>query len=131
MLKRSVYVDVRGCEDALRQRSLMCTKVVRVQFQDNVDLVLTSLSVSFLARSHLFRPRPWVRRIGDCIMRRDGLSPFGFASFFIRHSPEKSAELAKLGHGRVPLEAFDLVLAALPAALRKRVRGRHIYLYMY
>ena len=57
-------------------------------------------------------------------MQRDGLTPFRFASFFIRHSPEKTAELLKLNHGRVSLEAFDLLLAALPPALRKRVRAR-------
>ena len=47
------------------------------------------------ALKFLFRPRPWVVRIADCVMAEAGLHPRRFVSVFLRHSPEKEAELRK------------------------------------
>ena len=34
------------------------------------------------------RPLAWVRDMGDCIMRRDGLASGGFVNVFVRDSKE-------------------------------------------
>ena len=44
------------------------------------------------AMRFLFRPREWVKHLGRCVLRRDGLVPRSFISVFIRHSVEKSTE---------------------------------------
>ena len=49
------------------------------------------------ASRFLFRPRPWVEAIGECVMGRAGLRPHAFISVFIRDSYEKRAELAQHG----------------------------------
>ena len=67
----------------------------------------------------LFRPRPWVQEIGDCVMRRSQLMPGGFASVHVRDSPEKRAEAKKLGK-RLP--GFEDYWAITHAA------GRHVHL---
>ena len=38
------------------------------------------------------RPLAWVRDMGDCIMRRDGLASGGFVNVFVRDSEEKRRE---------------------------------------
>lgn len=43
----------------------------------------------------LFRPRPWVRRLGKCTMREYGLVEGRFAALHIRESVEKAKELGK------------------------------------
>ena len=68
----------------------------------------------------LFRPRPWVRQIGACVMRRDGLHAREFATVFVRDSVEKSRE-AHAGHHVLPaLAAYKALLPSLPRALTQQ-----------
>eukprot|EP00966_Prymnesium_polylepis_P145124 3351214-Prymnesium_polylepis.1 len=74
----------------------------------------TSEAASDAARSFLFRPRAWVRRIGDCILKEDRLQPSAFVTLFVRDSTEKREELAKHGHAGVQVQ--DLLNITLGVA---------------
>ena len=50
----------------------------------------------------LFRPRPWIHALGNCVMRSAGLRPLNFVSVHVRDSPEKREELWRFGKQRVP-----------------------------
>lgn len=60
----------------------------------------------------VWRPRAWVRRIGECVMQQHDLQPrrdaqpANFVSIFIRESAEKDRELRKYNHGIVPRAAW-------------------------
>ena len=73
-----------------------------------------------VATQFLFRPRPWVRAIGDCVMSNAGLKPGHFVSIHIRHSVEKAAEGKKLGASLPGLEAYHPLAAALAGDLSTR-----------
>ena len=77
-----------------------------------------------VATQFLFRPRPWVRAIGDCVMRNAGLKPSRFVSIHIRHSVEKLAEGKKLGATLPVLQAYH----PLAVALAEDVGTRKIFL---
>ena len=65
------------------------------------------------AEAFLFRPRPWVRAIGDCLMQESGLLPGKFLSIHIRHSKEKADEGKKL-HVQLPVfKAYHVLTDAL------------------
>ena len=49
------------------------------------------------AHAFLFRPREWVRAIGDCVMRRAGLVRNHFTTVHIRHSASKLHEILRSG----------------------------------
>ena len=51
------------------------------------------------AIAFLYQPRPWVRRVADCVMKEQGLVSNEFLSLFVRRSTEKDDELRKHGHG--------------------------------
>ena len=68
----------------------------------------------------LFRPRPWVTAIADCIMRGAGLRPGGFVNLHIRHSVEKTKEGTRLGVALPGLPAYDVVADALARDLGTR-----------
>jgi len=72
------------------------------------------------AAQFLFRPRPWVRAIGDCIMRTAGLAPQRFISIHIRHSVEKAQEGKKLGASLPSLKAYHPLARALARDLDTR-----------
>ena len=67
------------------------------------------------AARFLWRPRAWVRRIGECVMQQHDLQPrrdaqpANFVSIFIRESAEKDRELRKYNHGIVPRAAWPSV----------------------
>lgn len=69
------------------------------------------------AYRHLTRPRPWVMRIAECVMREAGLRPYSYASVFIRNSVEKRNEMALHGHGSPRVSAFVQVVSSLHAML--------------
>ena len=68
----------------------------------------------------LFRPRPWVAAIADCVMSQHGLLPQRFLSVHIRHSVEKQKEGSKLGVKLPDLPAHDTLSVALAADFRTR-----------
>ena len=49
----------------------------------------------------LFRPRDWVRRLGECVMQANGLRPRSFITLHMRDSTQKRAELERMNE-RVP-----------------------------
>ena len=61
----------------------------------------------------LFRPRPWVTSISDCVMRDAGLAPLNYINIHIRYSVEKAAEGKRLGVTIPGLEAYDVIGPAL------------------
>ena len=63
----------------------------------------------------LFRPRPWVKNIADCVMREAGLKPQSFLSIHIRHSVEKEVEGQRLGVSLPGLDAYSILGPALAA----------------
>ena len=63
----------------------------------------------------LFRPRLWVREIGDCVMRTAGVEPGRFVSIHIRHSVEKLAEGKRMGAKLPALQAYHPLATALAA----------------
>lgn len=65
------------------------------------------------ATRFLFRPRAWIRKIGECIMGRAGLKPSDFVSIHLRHSVEKSAEGKKLNALLPHFEAYHTLASAL------------------
>jgi hypothetical protein len=65
------------------------------------------------AQAFLFRPRPWVRAIGDCVMAAAGVEPGKFVSIHIRHSVEKAAEGKKLKVELPALRAYHPLSKAL------------------
>jgi len=78
------------------------------------------------AARFLWRPRAWVRRIGDCVMRQHNLQPrrnaqaANFVSIFIRESAEKDRELRKYNHGLVPRAVWPKVTQRVAAQLGVR-----------
>tara|TARA_B100000795_G_scaffold229652_1_gene186800 strand:+ start:299 stop:1513 length:1215 start_codon:yes stop_codon:yes gene_type:complete len=78
------------------------------------------------AARFLWRPRAWVRRIGDCVMRQHNLQPrrnaqaANFVSIFIRESAEKDRELRKYNHGLVPRAVWPNVTQRVAAQLGVR-----------
>ena len=78
------------------------------------------------AARFLWRPRAWVRRIGDCVMRQHALQPrrdaqpANFVSIFIRESTEKNRELRKYNHGLVPRAVWPKVSQRVAAQLGVR-----------
>ena len=78
------------------------------------------------AARFLWRPRAWVRRIGDCVMRQHDLQPrrdaqpANFVSIFIRESAEKDRELRKYNHGLVPRAVWPNVSQRVAAQLGVR-----------
>jgi len=68
----------------------------------------------------LFRPRPWVRAIGDCVMAGARLTPGNFINLHIRYSVEKSKEGEKLGVSLPGLPAYDYMVSALANDLGAR-----------
>ena len=67
----------------------------------------------------LFRPRPWVTELADCVMRGARVRPQGFLSVHIRHSVEKQREGEKLGVVLPGLAAYDVISSALANDLGK------------
>lgn len=65
------------------------------------------------AVAFLFRPRPWVRAVGDCLMEKAGLKPGQFLSIHIRHSKEKAAEGKRLKVELPALRAYHPLAEAL------------------
>lgn len=64
------------------------------------------------------RPRAWVRRIGDCVLKRIGLQPASpFVAVFIRDSAEKNEELRNHGHGLPLLQAYEQLAEAVATQL--------------
>ena len=78
------------------------------------------------AARFLWRPRAWVRRIGDCVMRQHDLQPrrdtqpANFVSIFIRESAEKDRELRRYHHGLVPRAVWPNVSQRVAAQLGVR-----------
>jgi hypothetical protein len=83
------------------------------------------------ATRFLFRPRKWVQRLSDCVLRHAGVPypqrrPPPFAVVFARNSAEKRLELASHAHGMPPLYTYPLLARTLatqllPAHARKVV----------
>ena len=70
------------------------------------------------AISLVVRPRAWVRRIGDCVLKRTGLEPSSpFVAVFIRDSAEKKEELRNHGHGLPLLQAYEQLAEAIATQL--------------
>lgn len=68
----------------------------------------------------LFRPRPWVTALADCVMQDAQLLPQRFLSVHIRHSVEKQQEGARLHVALPGLEAYNVMSVALAADLGVR-----------
>lgn len=68
----------------------------------------------------LFRPRPWVTALADCVMRDSNLAPREFVSLHIRYSVEKQAEGQRLGVQLPGLDAYGVLSNALADDLGKR-----------
>ena len=66
-----------------------------------------------VASHFLFRPRKWVRDIGECVMRKAGLRPGHFVSIHIRYSVEKLAEGKRLGATLPALSAYHPLAESL------------------
>jgi len=77
-------------------------------------------SSPFTAASRLlFRPRAWVRAIGDCVMRAAGLGrATPFISLHIRHSVEKDAESMRNRFHMPSLETYHRLARALSQSVR-------------
>lgn len=69
------------------------------------------------ALRYLTSPRPWIKRIGACIMRSHGLSKHKFISLFVRDSIEKRVELAAHAHGMPQQEEYEWLTLRLADAL--------------
>lgn len=68
------------------------------------------------AMSFLFRPRPWVVAIGECVMREAALVPGAFTSVHVRDSVEKRKEARNI-RGKLPsTPASELVAQMLTRA---------------
>ena len=80
----------------------------------------TAAAVLRSAHRFLFRRRPWVARLAECVLTSAGVHPHAFIAVHLRHSPEKLAEARKVGK-RLP-EASEY--ARLTAAAR-RASGLH------
>jgi len=72
----------------------------------------------------LFRPRPWVEQLGDCVMRSMNLQPQRFFSVHLRWSPEKEEEVKR--QKRVDLPRLPAYYE-LSAALSRRLQQRHVF----
>jgi len=72
------------------------------------------------AMRFLFRPRPWVRRLSECIMNANNLKPRQFFSVFLRISPEKEKELKKR---LPPVEAYAQLALQLGKQTHLPLRG--------
>ena len=83
--------------------------------------------VEAAAARFLFRPRPWVRRLAGCVLRRAGAAPAAaeaghrpagqkYLSVHIRDSVEKNRELRFWGHSRLPLGSYGQVAKAASGA---------------
>lgn len=75
-------------------------------------------AASDAARRFLFRPRRWVRRIGDCILRRDGLHG-PFVSLFLRDSVEKRQEMDRYGHAATAVSDWLSITMGVTARMRQ------------
>ena len=64
----------------------------------------------------LFRARPRIVSIGECIMRRAALVPGRFTSVHVRYSAEKRAEAAKLGWRMPSIDGSERVAHMLARA---------------
>ena len=80
----------------------------------------TAAAIIRSAHRFLFRRRPWVARLAECVLNSAGVRPHGFIAVHLRHSPEKLAEARKVGK-RLP-EPGEY--ARLTEAVR-RVSGLH------
>lgn len=70
----------------------------------------------------LFRPRPWVTNIADCVMRGAGLTPRTFINVHVRHSVEKTKEGKGLGVSLPTISAYEPLALGLSQDLdTKRV----------
>jgi hypothetical protein len=76
------------------------------------------------ATRFLFRPREWVKHLGRCVLRRDGLAPHRFISVFIRESAEKNTEARKFRY-RMPI-VDDY--AASAEALSRAIHMQRVHL---
>mmetsp|Transcript_40258 Transcript_40258/g.117281 ORF Transcript_40258/g.117281 Transcript_40258/m.117281 type:complete len:462 (+) Transcript_40258:55-1440(+) len=83
-----------------------------------VDITLQRVVLSLL-----FRPRAWVRAIGQCVLRRARLSEHNFTAVFVRDSVEKAEEL----HRPLPPLA---VYARLAEAVERHQRPTGPKLYL-
>jgi len=71
----------------------------------------------------LFRPRRWIRTLGQCSLRTNGLAPRKFVTVHVRASHEKIAELRAHGHS-LPSQ---MQLQALTAAVASSLSTTHIF----
>ena len=70
------------------------------------------------AMRFLFRPREWVKHLGRCVLRRDGLVPRSFISVFIRHSVEKSTETRRFRYKMPVIDDYAASAEALSRAIQ-------------
>ena len=61
----------------------------------------------------LFRPRGWVRSLGDCITEEHGLQAGTFSTIFLRDSVEKRAELTSRRKSNPPIDLYWNLSVAL------------------
>jgi hypothetical protein len=82
------YEPWTHCKASLAQRAQHLSS-----FSVQAYKVMPNVTFKYEAMRFLFgRPLAWVRAMGDCVMRRDRLPPFGFVNVFLRNSTEKRAE---------------------------------------
>ena len=65
------------------------------------------------ATRYLFRPRPWVTHLAECLMASKGLVPRQYLSVFLRISPEKEREQ---GMALPPVATYTNLTKALASA---------------
>ena len=70
------------------------------------------------AMRFLFRPREWVKHLGRCVLRRDGLVSRSFISVFIRHSVEKSTETRSFRYKMPVIDDYAASAEALSRAIQ-------------
>ena len=69
------------------------------------------------ATRFLFRPREWVKHLGRCVLRRDGLAPHSFISVFIRESAEKNTEARQFKYKMPVVDDYAASAEALSRAI--------------
>jgi len=86
-----------------RKPAVLATSIMRLNVQPTrVIWQGHHSSAQGAAIRHLFRPRRWVQRLGDCVMSRAELRPSKFLSIHVRDSPEKRKEAAGFGIQNLP-----------------------------